>query len=126
MNANDRAVAAFGLKRLHDARVVEDEHGVRWYTLVDVEYEDVECVLQALTYHPEPAMPATKAKNPKPITRALALLNQLYVEHRAPNYREFAAIRAALEDADARTRLDPSKRKGFGARKPTKSARAKR
>lgn len=112
------------LHALRSADVVEDEHGVRYFTLIDVPYYDVEAFLLTLT-RGRP-MPATKAKHPKPITRALALLNQLYVEHRAPNYREFAAIRAALEDADARTRLDPSKRKGFGARKPTKSARAKR
>lgn len=92
------------LRQLRTASVVEDEQGVRYYTLVDTPYEDVERFLESLTR--SAAMPT-----PKPITAARALLKTLYNQRRGPTKSEYDTIDAALQAADARTRLDPSKRK---------------
>jgi hypothetical protein len=49
--------------------------------------------------------------NPKPINAARRLLKTLFNQRRGPKLCEFREIDAALEAADGRTRLDPSKRK---------------
>jgi hypothetical protein len=58
-------------------------------------------------------MPAT---HPKAITAARTLLKTLYNQRRGPTKAEFDTIDAALDSADGRTRLDPSKRKSARTR----------
>jgi hypothetical protein len=54
-------------------------------------------------------MPAT---HPNAINAARRLLKTLFNQRRGPKLCEFREIDAALEAADGRTRLDPSKRRG--------------
>lgn len=83
----------------------EDPEGVRWYAIADTPLETAKEYLEHQLKQERP-MPS-----PKPITAARKLLRTLYNESRPPTQKEYFAIDLALYRADARTRLDPTKRK---------------